>query len=80
MLLLAVCCPKSMPASAPASPVRSKPRPLSMASLGAPYSFYASSTMPADVPKKRRAPLPPLLVSQSCPPALTPRPRISSEA
>ncbi|XP_046902498.1 cordon-bleu protein-like 1b isoform X2 [Hypomesus transpacificus] len=71
---------QSMPASAPASPVRSKPRPLSMASLGAPYSFYDSSTMPADVPKKRRAPLPPMLVSQSCPSDLSSRPRISSEA
>ncbi|XP_062313938.1 cordon-bleu protein-like 1b [Osmerus eperlanus] len=71
---------QSMPASAPASPVLSKPRPLSMASLGAPCSFYDSSTMPADVPKKRRAPLPPMLVSQSCPSDLSSRPRISSEA
>ncbi|XP_037542870.1 cordon-bleu protein-like 1b [Nematolebias whitei] len=52
-------------ASAPASPVLvSKPRPLSVA---LPISDSASlgSSMFADVPKKRRAPQPPVLVSQS---------------
>ncbi|KAM4558712.1 cordon-bleu protein-like 1b [Odontesthes bonariensis] len=54
-------------ASAPASPVlASKPRPLSMAFPCSNSSPLGSPTIFTDVPKKRRAPQPPLLVSQSC--------------
>lgn len=70
---------QSMTASAPASPVLTKPRPLSMASLGAHCSTYESNTMPLDMPKKRRAPLPPGLVSHSCPSDLSSRQRLNSE-
>ncbi|XP_017280068.1 cordon-bleu protein-like 1b isoform X2 [Kryptolebias marmoratus] len=55
---------KPTTASAPASPVLvSKPRPLSMA-LPCSDSASFSSPLFADVPKKRRAPQPPVLVSQ----------------
>ncbi|KAM9709657.1 cordon-bleu protein-like 1b isoform 2-T2 [Menidia menidia] len=54
-------------ASAPASPVLvSKPRPLSMALPCSNSSPTSSPTFSTDVPKKRRAPQPPVLVSQSC--------------
>lgn len=62
---LDVCSLKPTTASAPASPVLvSKPRPLSVA---LPISDSASlgSSMFSDVPKKRRAPQPPVLVSHS---------------
>uniref|UniRef100_A0A4W6FZZ5 Cordon-bleu ubiquitin-like domain-containing protein n=1 Tax=Lates calcarifer TaxID=8187 RepID=A0A4W6FZZ5_LATCA len=52
-------------ASAPASPVLvSKPRPLSMALPSTNLSPLSSPTSPTDTPKKRRAPQPPILVSQ----------------
>ncbi|XP_029980734.1 cordon-bleu protein-like 1b isoform X2 [Sphaeramia orbicularis] len=71
---------QAMTASAPASPVLvSKPRPLSMALPSSHSSPLGSSTIPTDVPKKRRAPQPPILVSQSCPTDLSPRQRLSSE-
>ncbi|KAG9340867.1 hypothetical protein JZ751_020060 [Albula glossodonta] len=54
-------------ASAPTSPVSNKPRPASMPPLSANASVYSSNTMPSDVPKKRRAPLPPMMVVQSLP-------------
>ncbi|XP_049450112.1 cordon-bleu protein-like 1b isoform X1 [Epinephelus fuscoguttatus] len=67
-------------ASAPASPVPvSKPRPLSMALPISNSSPLGSPTLPADVPKKRRAPLPPILVSQSCSSDHSTRRRINSE-
>ncbi|XP_038576372.1 cordon-bleu protein-like 1b isoform X2 [Micropterus salmoides] len=67
-------------ASAPASPVLvSKPRPLSMALPSTNLSPIISSTIPTDVPKKRRAPAPPVLVSQSCPSDISTRPRFNSE-
>ncbi|XP_070770760.1 cordon-bleu protein-like 1b isoform X2 [Enoplosus armatus] len=67
-------------ASAPASPVLvSKPRPLSMALPSSNSSPLSSPTIPADVPKKRRAPAPPILVSQSCPSDLSIRRRLNSE-
>ncbi|XP_035859817.1 cordon-bleu protein-like 1b isoform X2 [Sander lucioperca] len=67
-------------ASAPASPVlMSKPRPLSMALPSSNSSPLSSRTLPTDVPKKRRAPQPPILVSQSCPSDLSTRRRLNSE-
>ncbi|XP_029348810.1 cordon-bleu protein-like 1b isoform X2 [Echeneis naucrates] len=52
--------------SAPASPVLvTKPRPLSMALPSTNASPISSPTFPSDMPKKRRAPQPPILVSQS---------------
>lgn len=67
-------------ASAPASPVLvSKPRPLSMALPSSNSSPLGSPTLFADAPKKRRAPQPPILVSQSCPSDLSTRRRINSE-
>ncbi|XP_028446410.1 cordon-bleu protein-like 1b isoform X3 [Perca flavescens] len=66
--------------SAPASPVlMSKPRPLSMALPSSNSSPLSSRTLPTDVPKKRRAPQPPILVSQSCPSDLSTRRRLNSE-
>ncbi|XP_056145633.1 cordon-bleu protein-like 1b isoform X2 [Lampris incognitus] len=71
---------QAVTASAPASPVLvSKPRPLSMALPSTNSSPFSSPTMPADVPKKRRAPQPPALVSQSCPSDLGPRQTLDSE-
>ncbi|XP_012729500.2 cordon-bleu protein-like 1b isoform X2 [Fundulus heteroclitus] len=65
-------------ASAPASPVLvSKPRPLSMA-LPCSNSSPIGSPNFADVPKKRRAPPPPILVSQSGHSDLATRQRINS--
>ncbi|XP_074071924.1 cordon-bleu protein-like 1 isoform X2 [Macrotis lagotis] len=52
--------------SAPATPLISKPRPTFTRSntISKPY---ISNTLPSDVPKKRRAPLPPMTTSQSFP-------------
>ncbi|XP_074551635.1 cordon-bleu protein-like 1b isoform X2 [Halichoeres trimaculatus] len=60
--------------SAPSSPVLvSKPRPLSMA-------LPSSTSIHSDVPKKRRAPQPPILTSQkSCPAEVSARRRLYSE-
>ncbi|XP_057709289.1 cordon-bleu protein-like 1b isoform X1 [Corythoichthys intestinalis] len=68
-------------ASAPASPVLvSKPRPLSMALPNSCSHPLMSPTSPVgDVPKKRRAPQPPILVSQSCHADLSTRQRLYSE-
>lgn len=66
-------------ASAPSSPVlpHSRPRPLSMA---LPSSHSSPFGSPGDAPKKRRAPQPPILVSQmSCPSDFSPRQRLYSE-
>ncbi|KAM9802578.1 cordon-bleu protein-like 1b isoform 3-T4 [Syngnathus typhle] len=68
--------------SAPASPVLvSKPRPLSMALPGGYCSPpLMSPTSPVcDAPKKRRAPEPPIVVSQSCHADLSARQSLSSE-
>ncbi|XP_061827754.1 cordon-bleu protein-like 1 isoform X1 [Nerophis lumbriciformis] len=58
----------SSPASAPASPVLViKPRPLSMALPRSSSPPLTSPTSPSgEAPKKRRAPQPPILVSQNC--------------
>ncbi|KAK5861221.1 hypothetical protein PBY51_022635 [Eleginops maclovinus] len=67
-------------ASAPASPVLViKPRPLSMALPSSNSSLFSSPTLPSDVPKKRRAPQPPIVVSQSCPSDFSIRRRLNSE-
>uniref|UniRef100_A0A4X2LVD5 Cordon-bleu WH2 repeat protein like 1 n=2 Tax=Vombatus ursinus TaxID=29139 RepID=A0A4X2LVD5_VOMUR len=52
--------------SAPATPLISKPRPTFTRSntISKPY---ISNTLPSDVPKKRRAPLPPVPTSQNAP-------------
>ncbi|XP_049743285.1 cordon-bleu protein-like 1 isoform X4 [Elephas maximus indicus] len=53
-------------ASAPATPLISKPRP----TFTRPNTIskqYISNTLPSDAPKKRRAPLPPMSASQSTP-------------
>uniref|UniRef100_A0A8C5IXV5 Cordon-bleu WH2 repeat protein like 1 n=2 Tax=Junco hyemalis TaxID=40217 RepID=A0A8C5IXV5_JUNHY len=54
-------------ASAPATPLMSKPRPALLARGSAGSRQYDSSTLPPEMPKKRRAPLPPLPSSQSAP-------------
>uniref|UniRef100_A0A674NY19 RBD domain-containing protein n=1 Tax=Takifugu rubripes TaxID=31033 RepID=A0A674NY19_TAKRU len=65
--------------SAPASPVLvSKPRPLSMALPSSNACLLGSTTVLGDVPKKRRAPQPPVVVSQGCS-DISPRRRINSE-
>ncbi|XP_056352088.1 cordon-bleu protein-like 1 isoform X3 [Oenanthe melanoleuca] len=46
-------------ASAPATPLMSKPRPVFVARSSTVSRQYDSSTLPAEMPKKRRAPLPP---------------------
>uniref|UniRef100_A0A3B4F0F1 Cordon-bleu ubiquitin-like domain-containing protein n=1 Tax=Pundamilia nyererei TaxID=303518 RepID=A0A3B4F0F1_9CICH len=65
---------------APASPVLvSKPRPLSMALPSSNSSPLGSPTISTDAPKKRRAPQPPILVSQSCTSDPRTRQRLYSE-
>ncbi|NXC88475.1 COBL1 protein, partial [Cercotrichas coryphoeus] len=54
-------------ASAPATPLMSKPRPAFMTRSNTVSKQYDSSTLPAEMPKKRRAPLPPLPSSRSAP-------------
>ncbi|XP_067372213.1 cordon-bleu protein-like 1b isoform X2 [Channa argus] len=67
-------------ASAPASPVLvNKPRPLSMALPSTNSSPLSSPTMPTQVPKKRQAPQPPILVSQSSTSDHSTRRRLYSE-
>ncbi|XP_016328469.1 cordon-bleu protein-like 1 isoform X1 [Sinocyclocheilus anshuiensis] len=59
---------QSMTVSAPASPVHRKQRPVSMSSFSTHSPItYDCNTMPSDMPKKRRAPLPPSMMSQSMP-------------
>ncbi|XP_045153973.1 cordon-bleu protein-like 1 [Echinops telfairi] len=53
-------------ASAPATPLISKPRPTFTRSNTI-SKQYISNTLPSDAPKKRRAPLPPMSSSQSVP-------------
>ncbi|XP_006867093.1 PREDICTED: cordon-bleu protein-like 1 [Chrysochloris asiatica] len=53
-------------ASAPATPLISKPRPTFTRSNTI-SKQYISNTLPSDAPKKRRAPLPPMATSQSTP-------------
>ncbi|XP_038606892.1 cordon-bleu protein-like 1 isoform X2 [Tachyglossus aculeatus] len=53
-------------ASAPATPLISKPRPTFMRSNTISKPFV-SNTLPSDMPKKRRAPLPPMSASESAP-------------
>nr|XP_029135238.1 cordon-bleu protein-like 1 isoform X2 [Labrus bergylta] len=66
--------------SAPSSPVLvSKPRPLSMALPSSNSSMVGSPSIHSDFPKKRRAPLPPILVSQSCSSNISARRRLYSE-
>ncbi|XP_067891322.1 cordon-bleu protein-like 1b isoform X2 [Heterodontus francisci] len=62
---------REKPASAPATPLISQQRPLGMSSSSAYCPTYESNTLPSDLPKKRRAPAPPLSVSQSFPKDLT---------
>ncbi|XP_029968397.1 cordon-bleu protein-like 1 isoform X2 [Salarias fasciatus] len=67
-------------ASAPASPVLvSKPRPLSMALPSSNSSQFSFSAISADVPKKRRAPQPPVPGSASPPSEVVARQRLYSE-
>ncbi|NWI13072.1 COBL1 protein, partial [Crypturellus soui] len=54
-------------ASAPATPLMSKPRPTFTTRCNAVSKQYDSSTLPSEMPKKRRAPLPPMTTSQSAP-------------
>ncbi|NXA76711.1 COBL1 protein, partial [Thryothorus ludovicianus] len=54
-------------ASAPATPLMSKPRPAFLTRSNTVSKQYDSSTLPAEMPKKRRAPLPPLPSSRSAP-------------
>ncbi|CAN8218759.1 unnamed protein product [Coccothraustes coccothraustes] len=54
-------------ASAPATPLMSKPRPTFITRSNTVSKQYDSSTLPAEMPKKRRAPLPPMASSRSAP-------------
>ncbi|XP_010078147.1 PREDICTED: cordon-bleu protein-like 1 [Pterocles gutturalis] len=54
-------------ASAPATPLMSKPRPAFITRSNTVSKHYDSNTMPSEMPKKRRAPLPPMPNSQSAP-------------
>ncbi|KAI1237210.1 hypothetical protein IHE44_0014468 [Lamprotornis superbus] len=58
-------------ASAPATPLMSKPRPTFITRSNTVSKQYDSNTLPAEMPKKRRAPLPPMPTSQSAPQELT---------
>ncbi|XP_053119094.1 cordon-bleu protein-like 1 isoform X2 [Hemicordylus capensis] len=54
-------------ASAPATPLISKPRPAFVIRSNTVSKQYDSNTLPSEMPKKRRAPLPPMPASQSVP-------------
>ncbi|XP_042640029.1 cordon-bleu protein-like 1 isoform X2 [Tyto alba] len=54
-------------ASAPATPLMSKPRPTFITRSNTVGKQYDSNTLPSEMPKKRRAPLPPMPNSQSAP-------------
>ncbi|XP_043930764.1 cordon-bleu protein-like 1 isoform X2 [Protopterus annectens] len=54
-------------ASAPATPSLNQQRPGSMVKSSEHPVLYESNTLPAEMPKKRRAPLPPMVSSQSVP-------------
>ncbi|XP_009954586.1 PREDICTED: cordon-bleu protein-like 1 [Leptosomus discolor] len=54
-------------ASAPATPLMSKPRPTFITRSNTVSKQYDSNTLPSEMPKKRRAPLPPMPNSQSAP-------------
>ncbi|KFQ61986.1 Cordon-bleu protein-like 1, partial [Pelecanus crispus] len=54
-------------ASAPATPLMSKPRPTFITRSNTVSKQYDSNTLPSEMPKKRRAPLPPMPHSQSAP-------------
>ncbi|XP_031455407.1 cordon-bleu protein-like 1 isoform X2 [Phasianus colchicus] len=54
-------------ASAPATPLMSKPRPTFTTRSSTVSKQYDSNTLPSEMPKKRRAPLPPMPNSQSAP-------------
>nr|XP_021146855.1 cordon-bleu protein-like 1 isoform X3 [Columba livia] len=54
-------------ASAPATPLMSKPRPTFITRSNTVSKQYDTSTLPSEMPKKRRAPLPPMPNSQSAP-------------
>ncbi|KFP64871.1 Cordon-bleu protein-like 1, partial [Cariama cristata] len=54
-------------ASAPATPLMSKPRPTFIMRSNTVSKQYDSNTLPSEMPKKRRAPLPPMPNSQSAP-------------
>ncbi|NXU01014.1 COBL1 protein, partial [Buphagus erythrorhynchus] len=58
-------------ASAPATPLMSKPRPTFITRSNTVSKQYDSNTLPSEMPKKRRAPLPPMPTSQSAPQELT---------
>ncbi|XP_061308089.1 cordon-bleu protein-like 1 isoform X1 [Pezoporus flaviventris] len=53
--------------SAPATPLMSKPRPTFITRSNTVSKQYDSNTLPSEMPKKRRAPLPPMPNSQSAP-------------
>ncbi|NXF08364.1 COBL1 protein, partial [Smithornis capensis] len=61
-------------ASAPATPLMSKPRPAFIPRSNTVSKQYDSNTLPSEMPKKRRAPLPPLPNSQSAPQGLAQAP------
>ncbi|XP_067994841.1 cordon-bleu protein-like 1 isoform X3 [Melanerpes formicivorus] len=54
-------------ASAPATPLMNKPRPAFITRSNTVSKQYDSNTLPSEMPKKRRAPLPPMPNSQSAP-------------
>ncbi|NWX41401.1 COBL1 protein, partial [Steatornis caripensis] len=58
---------KEQAASAPATPLMSKPRPTFIMRSNTLSKQYDSNTLPSEMPKKRRAPLPPMPNSQSAP-------------
>ncbi|NWS66589.1 COBL1 protein, partial [Crotophaga sulcirostris] len=58
---------KEQAASAPATPLMSKPRPTFITRSNTVSKQYDSNTLPSEMPKKRRAPLPPMPSSQSAP-------------
>ncbi|XP_069717289.1 cordon-bleu protein-like 1 isoform X2 [Phaenicophaeus curvirostris] len=58
---------KEQAASAPATPLMSKPRPTFTTRSHTVSKQYDSNTLPSEMPKKRRAPLPPMPNSQSAP-------------
>ncbi|XP_078537763.1 cordon-bleu protein-like 1 isoform X2 [Lissotriton helveticus] len=59
---------KSEPAaSAPATPLLTNQRPATVTRPSRVFKPYESNTLPSEMPKKRRAPLPPMYASQTVP-------------
>lgn len=58
---------RELAASAPATPLLTNQRPATVTRPSKVFKPYESNTLPTEMPKKRRAPLPPMYASQTVP-------------